>query len=248
MRKYALVVAGLLAAAASTPAQAMDYVLALSWQPAFCDSRPQKTECANQTPERFDATNFILHGLWPQPQSNSYCHVPQRDISNDKNSNWDDLPPVRLSEAVAKELATYMPGVQSHLDRHEWTKHGTCARRAPDDYFTLGMSLVKTMDKGATAALVRANIGNTVERQALCDAMIQDFGPDVVNSAQFKIGTVGKKNNQRFMLNEIWIYLTDHNSDSLALDKGDLKSGYGRLSCSGGPIYIDKVGFRDFTR
>ena len=41
------------------------YVLALSWQPAFCEGRPDKSECRTQTQNRFDANNFVLHGLWP---------------------------------------------------------------------------------------------------------------------------------------------------------------------------------------
>src|SRR5438552_1569673 len=44
-----------------------EYVFALSWQSAFCETKSNKTECRAQNPNEFDATNFTLHGLWPQP-------------------------------------------------------------------------------------------------------------------------------------------------------------------------------------
>ena len=42
-----------------------DYVLAASWQPSFCETKPDKDECESQTGDRFDATHFAIHGLWP---------------------------------------------------------------------------------------------------------------------------------------------------------------------------------------
>ena len=51
------------------------YVLAVSWQPAFCEGHADAPECASQTADRFDATHFTLHGLWPQPRSLEYCGV-----------------------------------------------------------------------------------------------------------------------------------------------------------------------------
>ena len=44
---------------------AKEYVLAISWQPSFCQGNQYKKECKSQTEDRFDATNFTLHGLWP---------------------------------------------------------------------------------------------------------------------------------------------------------------------------------------
>jgi ribonuclease T2 len=56
-------------------------LLAMSWQPAFCESRPDKVECRTQTDGRFDADHLTLHGLWPQPQGLEYCGVAERDRS-----------------------------------------------------------------------------------------------------------------------------------------------------------------------
>ena len=54
------------------PAEA---ILALGWEPAFCEGHANKRECASATPSDFDATHFTLHGLWPQPRRKQYCNV-----------------------------------------------------------------------------------------------------------------------------------------------------------------------------
>ena len=72
------------AAAAPPPAAApaaakgaiRSYVLALSWQPTFCESNPKKPECRWQNGKRYDANHLSLHGLWPQPSNVAYCNVP----------------------------------------------------------------------------------------------------------------------------------------------------------------------------
>ena len=50
-------------------------MLAVTWQPAFCQLHARKPECGSQTSDRFDATHFTLHGLWPQPRAKEYCGV-----------------------------------------------------------------------------------------------------------------------------------------------------------------------------
>src|SRR6202008_1275559 len=46
----------------------VEAVLALSWEPSFCESHAAKPECAGETAESFEAAHFALHGLWPQPR------------------------------------------------------------------------------------------------------------------------------------------------------------------------------------
>ena len=102
------------------------YVLSVSWQPAFCETKRDKPECATKSPDHFEATHFTLHGLWPQPRRNAYCDVPAEIRLADKNGDWDELPEPKLSDATRQKLDQVMPGAQSNLDRHEWIKHGTC--------------------------------------------------------------------------------------------------------------------------
>src|ERR1700727_84876 len=81
-----------------------EYVLSVSWQPAFCETKRDKTECATQSPERFDATHFTLHGLWPQPRRNAYCDVPPEISLADKDGDWDRLPEPKLSDATRQRV------------------------------------------------------------------------------------------------------------------------------------------------
>src|SRR5690606_38044706 len=84
------------AAGAEAEAGPGSYLLAASWQPGFCETQPDRTECRNQHAGRFDARNFALHGLWPQPRSREYCGVSRRDIERDQTS-WRLLPEPKLS-------------------------------------------------------------------------------------------------------------------------------------------------------
>jgi len=43
-------------------------LLAISWQNAFCEMNKYKKECKNMDSKDFGASNFVLHGLWPQPR------------------------------------------------------------------------------------------------------------------------------------------------------------------------------------
>ncbi|MDF1749406.1 MAG: ribonuclease T, partial [Alphaproteobacteria bacterium] len=108
-------------------AQEIDYVLAISWQPGFCETRPSVTECKSQTADRFDATHFTLHGLWPEPRGTVYCGVSPTIQDLDRRNRWDALPDLTLSHELRDQLDQAMPGTQSGLHRHEWIKHGTCS-------------------------------------------------------------------------------------------------------------------------
>jgi ribonuclease T2 len=103
-----------------------ELVLSLGWEPGFCKSHDNKSECASETSDRFDADHFALHGLWPQPRRREYCNVSQEVIDRDKRGNWQELPNVDLAAETWARLSVVMPGTQSFLERHEWIRHGTC--------------------------------------------------------------------------------------------------------------------------
>ena len=88
--------------------QEMSVVLAVSWQPAFCERHPSKRECKTQAPDRFDANHFALHGLWPD---GVYCGVSDEIMGKDKTNKWDQLPPLALSQTLRRELLKKMPGM-----------------------------------------------------------------------------------------------------------------------------------------
>ena len=155
------------------------FLLSASWQPAFCESSAGqgKQECVTQTNKRFDATHFTLHGLWPQPNGNFYCTAATKDKSNDETHNWDALPEPKLSDDTRAKLDIVMPGTQSNLQRHEWTKHGTCFGTGPETYFGTAISLMDQLNNSAIQKLVASNIGKEVATADLQAAFEQSFGP-----------------------------------------------------------------------
>lgn len=158
------------------PAKRADYVLALSWEPAFCEGVPRATECRRQTSGSYEATHFSLHGLWPQPRSAAYCNVAAADREADKAHDWDALPAVELSAATWAELRAVMPGTQSRLERHEWIEHGTCSGAGPDLYFHRAALFAGTVNNTAVADLFARNIGRRLDGAAIRQAFDTAFG------------------------------------------------------------------------
>ncbi len=162
------------------------YVLALSWQPAFCETKPGKEECIAQTEARFDAKNFALHGLWPNVMNDpnhrfGYCDLSQDVIAQDKAGQWCDMPPLDLSTATELDLSTYMPGTASCLQNHEWYKHGVCTGMSPDDYYALADHLVSLFDQTAFNQYIAAHIGETVSRSEVLAQFEREFGDGSAN-------------------------------------------------------------------
>ena len=155
------------------------YVLALSWQPAFCETKPGKPECKTQTEDRYDASNFVLHGLWPnktREESPAYCGVPAKQIRQDQNSDWCALPAPELSPAVETDLARLMPGAASCLHAHEWYKHGVCAGMSADDYFALSNRLAALFAQTDFNRYIAQQTGAQVFRRDLLARFDTEFG------------------------------------------------------------------------
>ncbi len=160
------------------------YVFAISWQPSFCQTKQYKAECKTQTADRYDATNFVLHGLWPDRLD--YCGVSDQDISDDKQGEWDDLPRVDLDRETSSELAKLMPGKRSYLHRHEWIKHGTCDGRDEDTYFDIALDLLNEVNASEVQDLFAANIGKTITRSQIETAFDNSFGKSASKSVKIR--------------------------------------------------------------
>ncbi|MER9949840.1 ribonuclease [Mesorhizobium sp. M0047] len=153
-----------------------EYVFALSWQPAFCETKSSKAECKAQNPNEFDATNFTLHGLWPQPNGNFYCQAAAGDKANDIPAHWKDLPPVNLDAGTRAELDKVMPGTASQLDRHEWIKHGTCYGKSQQEYFSDALKLMREVNSSPVRGLFAKNIGGKLTADQIRGAFDAAFG------------------------------------------------------------------------
>lgn len=160
----------------STTPRPADAILAISWQPAFCESHSRKKECRSQTSQRYDASHFALHGLWPQPRSKSYCWVSEKDIQRDKRSKWLQISRLELSEELRIILQQVMPGYQSGLQRHEWIKHGSCYSDTPQKYFADSVLLMEKLNASPLRELFAGNIGKQITTTQIRDAVDESFG------------------------------------------------------------------------
>ncbi|MEN6489135.1 MAG: ribonuclease T2 [Smithella sp.] len=157
------------------------YVLALSWQPAFCETKPDKKECKTQTPDRYDATNLALHGLWPnkntdKKQTFGFCGVKKSIRKLDTANKWCKMPSLNLTDETKKDLTQSMPGYASCLERHEWYKHGTCSGMKADKYFSTSNLLVATFAATAMGQYIAANVGSIIDADDLFKEFEKDFG------------------------------------------------------------------------
>ena len=181
-----------------------ELVLSLGWEPAFCESHDNKSECATETPERFDANHFTLHGLWPQPRTREYCDVSQSLIGTDKKGDWQELPNVDLSAETRAHLAVAMPGTQSLLERHEWIRHGTCYGAGDAEaYFREALSLVDEVNSSAVQKLFAANVGQELTVGAVRGAFDAAFGA----GAGDRVRLACKRDGSRRLITEITIGL-----------------------------------------
>ena len=154
-----------------------DYILAVNWQPAFCEQRPNVPECRSQRKTRFDASGFSLHGLWPQSENGTYCGVSDGIVNTDKSGRWNSLPKLDLSKTLRSELAIKMPGYRSYLHRHEWFKHGTCMPGyKPETYFRAALGLLDALNASAFRTFFVAQTGNKIPFTKLASEFARSFG------------------------------------------------------------------------
>ncbi len=174
-----------------------EHILAVSWQPAFCESAAGrgKTECDTQSADRFDASHFTLHGLWPQPRARAYCRVPPDLVAADRNREWDRLPTLDLTSGTRRELERVMPGTMSNLDRHEWIRHGTCfGGEPPEAYFTRAIALMDQLNASRARALFAGNIGSEITSASIRAAFDASFGPGAGDRVRVSCDRDGGRN------------------------------------------------------
>jgi ribonuclease T2 len=154
------------------------YVFAVSWQPAFCESHPDKPECAVTDPNAYQAKNFTLHGLWPNKSScgtdYGFCGKQQQE-----KGSFCNYPQVGLTPSVFQKLGVVMPSAAagSCLQRHEWYKHGTCQTEWDNDgYFSVAIDFVHQFNDSGMSAFMTKNIGHLVKKEDLLAQIDKDLG------------------------------------------------------------------------
>jgi len=232
------------------PPDSIEYVLAASWEPAFCASAAGqgKPECASQTPQRFDATHFSLHGLWPDDLDDRAifpCYCERGPPVSCSGSQPRDTS-IAISQAVMSELEVVMPGVQSGLHLHEWPKHGSCyeddktgadAGATPDEYFTEVLALMRQLNDSPVQVLFADHLGEMLSREQIEAAFDQAFGAGAAERVIIKCnGTGGNA-----VISELWIGLKGDitpTSDlaSLILAAPPSATATNESSCAGGRV------------
>ncbi len=215
------------------PTGGKEYLLAMSWQPAFCETHRHKNECESQTDERYDASNFTLHGLWPQPRGLAYCGVGNTDKNLDKRKMWDQIKPLGLTEETYNNLMIVMPGVASYLQRHEWIKHGTCYSETPEEYFKESIMLAEELNDSAVRNFVAANIGKTISTADLKAKFDEAFGAGAGSKVKVKC--------RNGLITELWINLKGEIEEGTKL--ADLLKNAPPVSSSCGDVRVDPVGY-----
>ena len=156
------------------------YVLALSWEPAFCQFNADKPECRELDGTDFAATHLAIHGLWPDTRESKrlrYCGLDEHLALMDQRNHWCELPELELRAETRAALEPAMPGARSCLDRHEWTEHGTCSGVDAEGYFSRTLRLAAAVQASPLGALLAANVGHKLPRRKLIDAFEAAFGP-----------------------------------------------------------------------
>ena len=205
-------------------------LLALSWQNAFCQSHQYKKECKSMTKTDFGASNFVLHGLWPQPRNNQYCNVSKKEVGIDKNKQWNRLEDLELNTTVRSELSKLMPGYSSNLHKHEWVKHGTCYGTSANEYYSDEMKLLTQLNESKVQEYFENNIGKTVELKEIRTIFETAFGKGT--------GEHVTMNCQKGLITELWLHLGIGEEDLKGLL---LKGQTPKSSCYKGAI--DPVGY-----
>ncbi len=226
-----------------TPKPAQDgkpfYVLSLSWEPAFCEALPDKAECKAQTAGSFEATHFALHGLWPQPRRKVFCNVEKALVAADDAHQWGALPEPQLSLATKAALDQVMPGTQSLLERHEWTKHGSCySGKTAETYFSDAIRLMAAINSSPVQAFVAANVGKKISSADLRAKFDTAFG----QGAGDRLRVACKPDGNRQLIVEVTLGLKGDISAGTPLPELIAASSPTDAGCPGG--IIDPVGLQ----
>jgi ribonuclease T2 len=214
----------------STPNQYDSHVLALTWQPGFCEHYARagtKPECNAMAAGELVIAHLTLHGLWPNKTS---C---RRNYSHCSNQALD------LSDETIAALAPWMPNFyySTAFGSYEWQKHGTCQSRDDDTYFLLAKALLEKVDQSEIGQYIKQHIGQTVEMGAFLAHIETKLGANVASKVQL-ICTQGK------YLQELRINLPQNITENA--DLNIIVTGappFEELTIGCGPtIYIERSG------
>lgn len=136
------------------------YVLALTWQPGFCEHVPykgRKPECDHMADGRLVVSHLTLHGLWPNRAQcgTDYGHCGASDL--------------RLKDETVAYIQPWMPNFryERSFGQYQWQKHGSCQTGMDADaYFRRAVDALKVVNESPVGQYIRQNIGGSISRRA----------------------------------------------------------------------------------
>ena len=210
--------------------ESTDNLLALSWQPAFCEQRPNKIECRQLNDGLLPITEqqLSIHGLWPQPRNNVYCGVSSALINLDEPNTWGELPVLDLTPETREELEVAMPGTASFLHRHEWIKHGTCflGDGGAEEYYRDTLIVTAAINNSPIATFLEEHVGSSVDTQEIRDLFDETFGAGAGDRVQFQCkGDGGRTLIQELKINLAGVISEDASVSDLLLNASTTSRG-----------------------
>jgi len=159
----------------SMPNQQDSYVLAITWQPGFCEHAKyngKKPECDAMNSGALEAKTLSLHGLWPNKQE---CGVQYGSCSGQ---------PFELSKDTIEKIAPWMPNFfyERSFGAYEWNKHGKCQSLPPDEYFIKAVSAVRVVNESEVGKMVLGNTGKSIKVNDFFERVKQRYGDKVADT------------------------------------------------------------------
>ncbi len=130
------------------------YVLALSWQPAWCAVEGD----ARDAPGCGDALGWTLHGLWPQHERGW--------------PSWCETEAAGPTSAEIRAMADVMGSPT--LAAHQWRKHGRCSGLSGRNYLALSRTAYERI---ARPAILRRVEGPLRIAPAVVEAAFLEANP-----------------------------------------------------------------------
>lgn len=151
------------------------YVLAITWQPGFCEHvkyNGKKPECDAMNSGALQAKTLSLHGLWPNKKE---CGTQYGSCSGEAFA---------LSKDTIEKVAPWMPNFfyERTFGAYEWNKHGKCQSLPPDAYFIKAVSAVRLVNDSEVGKIVLGSVGKSFRVGEFFDRVRARYGDRVANS------------------------------------------------------------------
>ncbi len=166
---------GVSGAVCSAPNQQDSYVLAITWQPGFCEHAKyngKKPECDAMNSGVLEAKTLSLHGLWPNKKE---CGTQYGSCQGKQ---------FELSKDTIEKIAPWMPNFfyERTFGAYEWNKHGKCQSLPPDEYFIKAVSAVRVVNDSEVGKLVLGNTGKSFKVTDFFDRVKARYGAQVADT------------------------------------------------------------------